>query len=100
MSYPELVGGLESPALEAIGARYVAELRKLQPDARHIAEKMPANFFFAGLIHLVLPNARIIIASAIRLIRASRAFPSHSPRRRITPMIWPNSAATTTVIKR
>lgn len=60
MSYPELVGALESPALEAIGARYVAELRKLQPDARHIADKMPANFFFAGLIHLVLPNARII----------------------------------------
>jgi tetratricopeptide (TPR) repeat protein len=60
MSYPELVAALESPALKAIGARYVAELRKLQPDARHITDKMPSNFFFAGLIHLVLPNARII----------------------------------------
>jgi hypothetical protein len=48
MSYPELVGALESPALEAIGARYVAELRKFQPDARHIADKMPANFFSLG----------------------------------------------------
>ena len=30
------------------------------PAAERITDKMPANFRFAGLIHLALPNARII----------------------------------------
>jgi hypothetical protein len=52
------------PALDAglkqFGARYVAALGKLAPGALRVTDKMPANFFFAGLIHLALPNAPII----------------------------------------
>ncbi len=29
-------------------------------NVKHVTDKMPQNFFFAGLIHLALPNARII----------------------------------------
>jgi hypothetical protein len=35
-------------------------LRKLAPDARHVTDKMPDNFMFVGLIHVMLPNAKII----------------------------------------
>ncbi len=60
--YPESVAATDGSALKAIGARYVAELRKLSPAAKHVTDKMPSNFFFTGLIHLALPNARIIHA--------------------------------------
>ena len=43
-----------------IGARYVAAVERLGPEAVHITDKLPKNFIFAGLIHLALPNATII----------------------------------------
>jgi len=43
-----------------LGTRYLAELERLAPAANRIADKMPGNFMFAGLIHLALPNAIII----------------------------------------
>ncbi len=46
--------------LRAIGAGYLARVTALAPWARRITDKMPANFRFAGLIHLALPEARII----------------------------------------
>ncbi len=60
VAYPDFVPALELPAIRQIGARYLAELRALAPAAAHVTDKMPANFFFAGLIHLALPNAPII----------------------------------------
>jgi len=47
-------------ALQRIGARYAQELKALAPGAARIVDKLPENFFFAGLIHLALPRARII----------------------------------------
>ena len=43
-----------------MGNRYVNELRCKAPTADHITDKMPANYRFIGLIHLALPNAKII----------------------------------------
>jgi tetratricopeptide (TPR) repeat protein len=62
---PEAAGldalpGLPGADLAELGRRYVAEVRPLAPQARHIVDKMPANFRHAGLIHLILPRARII----------------------------------------
>jgi tetratricopeptide (TPR) repeat protein len=54
---PADIGGEE---LRAIGAGYLARVAALAPGAARITDKMPANFRFAGLIHLVLPNARLI----------------------------------------
>ena len=58
--YPNFVPALDTAALRHIGERYVAEIRRRAPSAAHVTDKMPANFFFLGLIHLALPNARIV----------------------------------------
>lgn len=58
--YPDFVPALDANSLAQIGTRYLAEIRKRAPAAPHITDKMPSNYYFAGLIHLALPNARII----------------------------------------
>ena len=57
--FPEGVSALGDERFREIGAGYTAGVRTLAPTA-HITDKMPSNFRFAGLIHLSLPNARII----------------------------------------
>jgi tetratricopeptide (TPR) repeat protein len=39
---------------------YVRLLRSIAPDALRVTDKMPFNFLHLGLVHLLLPNARII----------------------------------------
>jgi tetratricopeptide (TPR) repeat protein len=58
--YPENIRSISRAQLTAWGADYVAGLQQRAPDARHITDKMPANFYAIGLIHLMLPNAKII----------------------------------------
>jgi hypothetical protein len=58
--YPEFVPSLDAAAMKAIGARYVALLRELAPHGERVTDKMPSNYYFVGLIHLALPNARIV----------------------------------------
>jgi tetratricopeptide (TPR) repeat protein len=58
--FPDNLRSLDQPTLAAWGAEYVAGLQQRAQDARRITDKMPANFFAVGLIHLMLPNARII----------------------------------------
>jgi len=43
-----------------LAENYLALLRRAAPDARRVTDKMPANFLVLGLIHRVLPAARII----------------------------------------
>jgi tetratricopeptide (TPR) repeat protein len=59
-SFPELFASMAGEAFRRIGARYLDGITPLAPTAERITDKMPANFRFAGLIHLALPNARII----------------------------------------
>lgn len=59
-AYPENIRSIDRSILTAWGNDYVAGLRKRAPQARHITDKMPANFLALGLIHLMLPNAKII----------------------------------------
>src|SRR5262249_20864916 len=58
--FPEAVSSLGGEQLRQLGAGYVAAVQALAPDAMRITDKLPHNFRFAGLIHLALPNARII----------------------------------------
>ena len=58
--YPEGVPELPDAILRGIGSRYHERLRRRAPAALRISDKMPSNWFFTGLIHLALPNARII----------------------------------------
>lgn len=59
-AFPGNMRSVDQAQLTAWGADYMARLRKHAPDSKHITDKMPANFFAVGLIHLMLPNARII----------------------------------------
>ena len=58
--YPESAATLSWHGLRRFGAAYAARLRQVAPEAARITDKMPTNFLYAGLIHLALPNARII----------------------------------------
>ena len=67
--YPEFVPALDAAALRQIGARYIATVRDIisspargaaNAAAERVTDKMPSNYYFAGLIHLALPNAKII----------------------------------------
>ncbi len=60
MHYPGYVPMLDGAAIRSIGENYMGQLASLAPDGERVTDKMPSNFFFAGLIHLVLPNAVII----------------------------------------
>src|SRR5574340_384083 len=59
-AFPDNLPLLDRERLAAWGAEYVAGLRRRAPDAPHITDKMPENFLAVGLIHLMLPNAKII----------------------------------------
>ena len=62
LPYPDGLLTASSERLHQLGARYLSEIASLAPTAMRIVNKMPSNFFFVGLIHLALPNARIIHA--------------------------------------
>jgi predicted Zn-dependent protease len=62
-AYPRSVTALSREQLKGLGARYLARTRPLRLLNRpHFIDKMGSNFFHVGLIHLMLPNARIIDA--------------------------------------
>ncbi len=46
--------------LRKLGQVYLERAWKLAPEARYITDKLPANYCHLGLIHLMLPNAKII----------------------------------------
>ncbi|HEY8085921.1 MAG TPA: sulfotransferase, partial [Methylophilaceae bacterium] len=58
--FPACMEDISKEQISAWGAEYVAGLRQRHPDARFITDKMPSNFFALGLIHVMLPNAKII----------------------------------------
>lgn len=59
-SYPGNIASLERQQLAAWGGEYISGLKQRASEARHVTDKMPENFLFIGLIHLMLPNAKII----------------------------------------
>jgi tetratricopeptide (TPR) repeat protein len=59
-AYPALAEALSPDQIGQLGEIYTKRVRVLAPEAEHIVDKMPINFMFVGLIHLALPNARII----------------------------------------
>jgi tetratricopeptide (TPR) repeat protein len=57
---PEIVSLVTAEQLQQLGANYVNSIDNLAENAERIIDKLPSNFINAGLIHLALPNARII----------------------------------------
>lgn len=59
--YPEVLAALEPKALREHGQSYIEQARvHRKQGAPFFIDKMPNNFAHLGLIHLMLPNARII----------------------------------------
>jgi tetratricopeptide (TPR) repeat protein len=59
-AFPDMVPAIARGALCDLGADYVQSIRSMAPAAARIVNKLPLNFKYVGLIHLALPNARII----------------------------------------
>lgn len=59
-AFPEVVPKLSAADLEDLGAAYLQRLLTHAPDADRIIDKNPLNFIRAGVIRLILPNAKII----------------------------------------
>ncbi len=60
-SYPELLADMRADDLRALGEEYLKRTRVFRKTAAgRFIDKLPNNFAHTGLIHLILPRARII----------------------------------------
>jgi tetratricopeptide (TPR) repeat protein len=60
--YPRVLGDLSANQFRAFGEKYLADTQIYRTDRPFFIDKNPNNFRHLGLIHLILPNARIIDA--------------------------------------
>jgi len=60
--YPGVLAQLTDVDFRRLGEKYLRDTRHYRSGRAHFIDKMPNNFRHVGLIHLMLPNARIIDA--------------------------------------
>jgi tetratricopeptide (TPR) repeat protein len=60
--YPAVLTELPPERFRELGEQYLEDTRILRTDKPHFIDKMPNNFRHIGLLHLMLPNAKIIDA--------------------------------------
>ena len=59
--YPQVLTAMEIGLFRELGEAYIRQTRRYRRQDRPMfIDKMPENFAHTGLIHLILPNARII----------------------------------------
>jgi tetratricopeptide (TPR) repeat protein len=58
--YPAALAGLAPEDFRSLGQQYIADTRAYRDDKPFFIDKMPNNFRHIGLIHLMLPNAKIL----------------------------------------
>jgi tetratricopeptide (TPR) repeat protein len=76
--YPETLADLDQASCRDLGERYLARTRIYRKAGKPIfIDKMPNNFIHAGLIHLILPCARIIDARRHPMATCFSAFKQH-----------------------
>ncbi len=81
MPYHDALTALDADALRALGEQYLAHTRiQRKSSAPLFIDKMPNNFMHIGLIHLMLPNAKIIDARRHPLACCFSAFKQHFAR--------------------
>ena len=61
-NYPKSMQSLSLEKRELLGKNFIDETRMHRKDAPMFTDKMPNNFRHIGLIHLIMPNAKIIDA--------------------------------------
>ncbi len=79
--YFATVAALDPAALAALGEEYIARTRAYRKtDKPFFIDKLPNNFVHAGLIHLILPRAKIIDARRHPMATCFSAFKQHFAR--------------------
>jgi tetratricopeptide (TPR) repeat protein len=79
--YPQALGRLPPGELRAMGEEYLARTAiQRKTDRPYFIDKLPNNFMHVGLIHLMLPNARIIDARRHPLGCCLSGFKQHFAR--------------------
>lgn len=80
-TYHDLLATLDGDALRALGQRYLDATRIHRKSSRpFFIDKMPNNFAHTGLIHLMLPNAKIIDARRHPLACCFSGYKQHFAR--------------------
>jgi tetratricopeptide (TPR) repeat protein len=79
--YPEILERLDAREIYGLGEKYL-DGTKLQRRMKrpYFVDKMPNNFLHAGLIHLILPNAKIIDARRHPMAAGFSGFKQHFAR--------------------
>jgi len=60
--YPKSVANIDSDDFRKLGSEYIERTRRHRSDRPYFTDKNPNNFVHVGLLHLILPNAKIINA--------------------------------------
>ena len=80
-AYPAALAAMNGAELRALGEEYLAATRvHRKRGAPFFIDKMPNNFQHVGLIHLILPNAKIIDARRRPMATCFSAFKQHFAR--------------------
>jgi predicted Zn-dependent protease len=80
-NYPELLADMPAEDLAALGREYLERTRVQRKLGRpFFIDKMPNNFAHTGLIHLILPNAKIVDARRHPMGCCFSAFKQHFAR--------------------
>ncbi len=80
-TYPEMLADLSPDALRELGEEFIERTRvQRKTDKPFFIDKMPNNFAHTGLIHLILPNAKIIDARRHPLGCCFSGFKQHFAR--------------------
>jgi tetratricopeptide (TPR) repeat protein len=80
-AYPECLAVLDPAAIAALGARFIERTRIYRKTNKlFFIDKMPNNWAHVGLIHLILPHAKIIDARRHPTATCFSAFKQHFAR--------------------
>jgi tetratricopeptide (TPR) repeat protein len=60
--YPQVLADLTPERAKRLGEKFIADTQIYRTGKRFFIDKMPNNFRHIGLIHMILPNAKIIDA--------------------------------------
>ncbi len=60
--YPKTLANIKQEVFKSLGAEYLQRTKRVRSELPFFTDKNPNNFMHTGLLHLILPNAKIINA--------------------------------------
>ena len=62
LRYPKTIANIDADGFKRLGSEYIERTHRHRGDCPFFTDKNPNNFVHVGLLHLILPNAKIINA--------------------------------------